>query len=148
MKNRVAHMLVAVYLVLLKNNDQVLMLLRQNTGYMDGKYGLIAGHVEKGERVTTSLCREAYEEAGIKIDPEQLKFIHAQQRVSEDNRVYIDFFFKADVWENTIENHEPNKCLELRWFSLNDLPPNTVPYIREVLQNHISHSGTFSGYGW
>jgi len=147
MKNRVTHMLVAVYLVLLKN-DQVLMLLRQNTGYMDGKYGLIAGHVEKGERITTSLCREAHEEAGIKIYPEQLEFIHAMQRVSADDSVYIDFFFKTDVWENNIKNHEPNKCLELRWFSLKELPNNTVPYIREVLQNHISHSGTFSENGW
>lgn len=77
-----------------------------------------------------------------------MEFIHTMQRISEDDSVYIDFFFKTDVWENNIKNREPDKCLELRWFSLKELPKNTVPYIREVLQNYISHSGTFSEYGW
>ena len=38
----------AVYLVLIKDG-KVLMLERKNTGYMDGWYSFIAGHVEKGE---------------------------------------------------------------------------------------------------
>ena len=44
-------MLIAVYLVLLRD-EQVLMLRRHNTGYEDGNYSVIAGHVERDERFT------------------------------------------------------------------------------------------------
>ena len=57
-------MFVAVYLLLLREGH-VLLLRRHNTGYEDGNYSVIAGHVDPGERVTQALVREAAEEAGI-----------------------------------------------------------------------------------
>ena len=38
----------APYIVTVKDNN-VLLQLRRNTGYCDGQYGLISGHVEKDE---------------------------------------------------------------------------------------------------
>ncbi len=58
--------IVAAYLVLQKD-DQVLLLQRQNTGYEDGNYSVIAGHVEPGETFTQAIIREAREEANVVI---------------------------------------------------------------------------------
>ena len=44
----------AVYLVL-RRDQRVLMMLRQNTGYMDGMWDLPAGHVDAGEPATLAL---------------------------------------------------------------------------------------------
>lgn len=55
----------AVFLLLIKNN-KVLLLKRQNTGYADGKYSLVSGHVDKGETMQEAIIREAKEEAGIR----------------------------------------------------------------------------------
>jgi len=44
--------------VVLRRGDEVLMLLRANTGYMDGFWAVPAGHVEKGESVVEAAVRE------------------------------------------------------------------------------------------
>jgi len=138
---------VAVYLALVREK-KVLLLKRQNTGFEDGNYGLIAGHVEKAESITQAVIREAKEESGISILPGQLNFFHAMQRFSRNDRVYLDFFFSAESWDGEITNREPEKCSDLNWFALNDLPDNIIPYIRNTLQNYLGKSIYFSEQGW
>ncbi len=67
---------IAVYLIL-KREEETLLLLRQNTGYMDGFYGLVSGHVENDESAVTAMIREAHEESGITIKEENCS--HDQQ---------------------------------------------------------------------
>ncbi len=137
---------VAVYLVLIKKH-RVLLLRRKNTGFEDGNYGLIAGHVEKGESIIQAVIREADEEAGIRIRAEQLTFFHAMQRFSIKERVYLDFFFSAESWYGEITNREPEKCSALAWFDLDNLPDNMIPYIKNTLQNCLFKSIYFSQHG-
>jgi 8-oxo-dGTP pyrophosphatase MutT (NUDIX family) len=138
----------AAFLALIVNK-KILLLHRQNTGYEDGKYSLIAGHVEKGESFTKCVIREAKEEAGITIQPQDLKVVHVMQRWSSKykyDRNRIDVFFTTKKWIGEITNTETEKCKDLTWFDLDKLPENIIPCIKEVIEN-IQQNIFYSEYG-
>jgi 8-oxo-dGTP diphosphatase len=113
--------------VLLRRGNQTLLLKRQNTGYEDGNYGLPAGHIEFGETVKSAAVREAYEETGVNIEEADLEVIGVMHRPKDVT--YVDFFLICHKWSGEISNREPEKCSELMWTELDDLPPNMVPYV-------------------
>jgi 8-oxo-dGTP diphosphatase len=136
--------LVAVHLLFIKN-DEILLLRRFNTGYEDGNYSVVAGHVDAGETVTQAAVREAFEEAGVVLKPEDLQVVHIINRKSNDERV--DFFVTVKAWSGEIRNMEPDKCDDLAWFPLTDLPANMIPYVRFALGNY-QKGLLYSEFGW
>jgi mutator protein MutT len=138
----------ASYLFLEKEN-KILLLRRYNTKYEDGKYSMIAGHVDPGETFSQCIVREAKEEAGIFIAPEDITVAHIMQRNSQKpiNNERIDVFFTVKKWTGEIQNKEPQKCDDLSWFDINNLPENTIPYIKHVI-TCISNNVFYSEYGW
>ena len=117
-----------VYLVLIRAG-KILLSRRFQTGYEDGNYSMIAGHADGGETMREAIAREAKEEAGIKIDTKGLKHLLTMHRWCGDHE-RIGFYFTTEKWDGDIRNTDPNKCDDLSWFSLNQLPDNTIPYIR------------------
>ncbi len=138
----------ASYLTLFQDN-KILLLRRTNTGYEDGNYSMIAGHVEAGETFTDCIIREAKEEAGIIITEKDLKVAHVLHRNSEKNEKYerVDIFFVAKKWDGEIINKEPHKCDDLSWFDLDNIPINTIPYIKHIIQE-IKKWNNYSEFGW
>jgi ADP-ribose pyrophosphatase YjhB (NUDIX family) len=135
----------AVYLIPLKEN-KVLLSRRFNTGWMDGKYSLISGHLDGNESVSSAMMREAYEEAKIIITKNDLEPVTVLHRKSPDQE-YIDFFFVTKNWEGEISIGEHDKCDDLSWFEIDSLPENTLPYIKEVISNY-KNKIAFSESGW
>ena len=118
-----------------------MLLKRANTGYQDGKYSVPAGHLDGGELASHAMCREAKEEIGVNVNSNDLKFVHVTHRLNgsiEDER--IDFFFEASKWEGEVKNREPDKCDDLSWFNVNNLPENIIPHVRIVLEQSINGS--------
>jgi len=136
--------LVAVHLFFLQDN-QILISRRFNTGYEDGQYSVVAGHVDSGETVTQAAIREAKEEVGVSLLPANLQFVHVMNRKSDDER--IDFFMIVNNWIGEITNTEPNKCDDLRWVKFSDLPDNTIPYVRRAIELYQANI-TYSEFGW
>lgn len=123
----------ATYLVLAKDN-QILLLRRFNTGYQDGNYSLVAGHLDGGETAKECMIREAREEVGIDLNPEDLEVVHVLHHISTD-REYFDIYIRASHWAGEVTNMEPEKCDELMWCDLNALPDNILPDIKQVLED-------------
>ncbi len=125
-------------------DKKILLLRRANTGFEDGNYGLPAGHAEAHESFTNAAIREINEEIGVHFLPEQLSVAHVMHRRGADERV--DFFFTTSA-DGKPQNLEPEKCDDLNWFPLNNLPSNTIPYIRAAIENF--QKGIFySEFGW
>ena len=135
---------VTVHLFFFRGN-QILMLRRFNTGYADGKYSVPAGHLDGGETVIAAAAREAMEEVGVRIDPLDIEFSSVMHRLDGEERV--DFFVKIRDWAGEPSNTEPEKCDELRWVDMNELPASTIPYIRQALRNHFQEN-RFDEFGW
>lgn len=134
----------AVYLLPIKGN-KVLLSRRFNTGWMDGQYSLISGHIDGQETVFEAMVREAWEEAGLKIDQKDLIPATVVHRKSDVE--YIDFFFIIKKWSGTPIIKEPNKCDDLSWYSLDNLPKNLLPFIVEALNNYKNKTAFFAS-GW
>ena len=132
------------HLLLLQNNH-VLLLRRQNTGYEDGNYSVIAGHIEKNETARQGMAREASEEAGLAISLQDLVLCHVMHRKSDDERV--SFFFKAERWMGEPRNLEPHKCGDLSWFHVDSLPANVIPYIQQAIEKTL-RGEAYSEHGW
>lgn len=135
---------ICVYLVL-KEGEKTLFSLRQNTGYEDGKWGLVSGHSETNEAAKQALCREAHEEAGININPRDLEVIHVMHRKTE--RENIDIFMQCSAWQGELINREPEKCGGLAFFSKESYPTEIVGYIQRALEN-IDQQKIYDEHGW
>ena len=104
----------ASYVFLLRDGvagTEVLLQLRQNTGFMDDHWAAAAaGHVEKGETAYDAARREAREE--IDVDDLDLEFVTSMQRTRGGEPIdeRIDFFFTARSWSGEPRIVEPAKA--------------------------------------
>lgn len=135
----------ASYLIL-RDDEEVLLMKRKKTGFKDSMYSLVAGHVDKGENFRQAMVREAEEEIGIELDIEDLDTTTVMHRRSGD-AVYVDIFFVAEDWKGQPSNEEPEKCGDLKWFNRNDLPENTIDYVEKVVEE-MEEGMEYQEVGW
>ena len=121
------------------------MLRRFKTGWGDGNYSLVFGHLDGGETVSQAMIREASEEARITVDKDDLVPAVVIHRMS--NVEYVDFFFVAKKWKGEPEIGEPDKCNDLSWFPLDNLPNNLLPHVKEALEKYKNKVPFFES-GW
>ena len=93
--------LVAVHLFLVKDG-RILLLRRYNTGYEDGNYSVVAGHIDGGEKLRSAMVREAREEAGIDISPSNLRVVGVMHLM--EDREYVSFFLHTSEWSGEVVN--------------------------------------------
>ena len=111
--------------------DEVLLLRRANTNYMDGKWDFAgSGHVEAGETASQAVCRELLEETGLVAQPEDTVFLHLSHRVKEPT--YYDIYFEIRQWTGEPAIREPEKCSAMSWFPVDDLPRDMIPNRRRA----------------
>lgn len=140
----------AVMVMLSRKNEagqeEILLQKRQNTGYMDGYWDFSAsGHVEENESMKMAACREAEEEIGIDIkieDFEPMCIIHKNK-----GRIYYNGYFKVTKWGKKPRINEPEKCEEIRWFKIDELPENLIEDRVQAIENY-KNGIYYSEFGW
>ena len=134
-------MVPAAYLLLLREGPagtEVLLHLRQGTGYRDGHWAVLAGHVEAGESVLEAAVREAAEEAGVEValdDLEPLCTVHRTLRGGGPIDQRADFFLATRRWAGEPRVAEPAKAAAMGFYPLSALPETCVPHERLVLDS-------------
>lgn len=131
----------AIFPIILQEKDdtiQILLHRRKNTGYQDGKWDIAAsGHVDEGETAKMAVVRECAEELGIDVKIKDLSFVHLSHRVSNTGgRTYYDIYFVVNKYNGIPKVIEPDKCSELRWFKIDDLPNEIIDIRKIVLDNY------------
>jgi ADP-ribose pyrophosphatase YjhB (NUDIX family) len=138
----------AAALVFLIRDEEILLMRRANAKWANGQYTIPSGHIDEGESASEAAARETLEEVGVQINPKSLQFVHVLHRQNTESRdVYVDFFFVANEWEGEPSNCEPEHCDDVSWFSLNELPDNIVPFVKDVIKAYLDKS-VYSELGW
>ena len=132
MKERFQNGIVAD-LLMVKNEDgkkKILLSKRKNTGYKDGEYELPGGHLEENEDLYEAMIREAKEELGISLNRQDLNIVHIMHHYTGKRMNFI-----LEVEKSNLEPRimEVDKCEELKWVEINNLPKNTMEKVKIII---------------
>lgn len=101
--------------------DEKILLLKRQGAHGSGTWSLPGGHLEWNESLEDCAKRETAEEAGIEIK-NPLFFAVTNDIMNDEDRHYITIFMKATEFSGEPKICEPERCAEMEWFSLDDLP--------------------------
>lgn len=126
---------VSVFLFL-QHEGKLLILKRSNTGWMDGYFSVPAGAIDGGETIQDAVIREAKEEIGVVVKPEQASLAHTMHCFTGEDE-WLGQFFITNSWESEPKLNEPEKHSELTWVKFDHLPDNMLPYVRQAIENVV-----------
>ncbi len=136
--------------LLLTRRDNVLLALRQGTGFADGMWNLPSGKAETAETAVAAVVREAHEELGIRLSSHEINFAAAVHCRNSDTDIRLGLFFQAAAKETPLDvpyNAEPHKCAKLAWYPMTMLPAATMPYSALGISLY-QHNAYFGTTGW
>lgn len=138
--------------VLLFRGGRILLQRRANTGWNDGKWNLVGGHIENEETIEDCIIREAREELNIKINKEDLEIVHCMQHKTD--RQTIQFYVACDKFEREpkiqpelVNGNVVYKADKLDWFDLDKLPNEIIPSAKLAIQS-FAQGKAFSQRGY
>lgn len=123
----------AVHIILI-NDNKILLQKRKGSKLWPGYYALPAGHIDEGETQYDALVREAKEELGIEINPNDIinNYVVLRRNFFEiDGKMlepYIDYYFEIKKYNGVPKIIEEDKCDELLWADVNNLPEPFINY--------------------
>lgn len=130
--------------LILKKNNRILLMRRFNTGWNDGKYALMGGHVEDMENPVDAVIREAREELRLNLEKENLNY-KMTMPVFPDH-IYI--YFECENFDGEPINNEPNECDDVRFFDIENLPENMIDADRQALRSIYGENLDFDTFGY
>jgi 8-oxo-dGTP diphosphatase len=107
----------AVYAIIRNEQGEILFSQRKNTGFMDGRYHLPAGHMDGNETMVAAMIRELKEELDIDVLENDIRVVHISHRESI-NREYFDAYLEVSRFTGIPKINEPEKCSTLNYFNI------------------------------
>lgn len=126
----------AIYMIIKNENGEILFQRRCGSKLWPDFLGLPAGHVDKGEDVYQALVREAREELNIDINVKNIEDTFVVNRINKNLKPYYDVYFVIKNYKGIIKINEPNKCQELKWVLLDNMPDDVIEFEKIALTNY------------
>jgi len=120
---------------------------RHNTSYGNGMYTVPSGGIDGNETAKDAAIRETAEESGVTLIPGEVSLVHVMHRRKPDGEEWMDMFFKADSWDGEPRINEPHRFDDVGWYSMDNLPENTLDFVRSALQE-IQQGNVYSDFGF
>jgi len=136
----------SVFMLLIDKDNNVLLIKRSNTGWMDGFYSVPAGALDGKETLLQAVIRETMEEVNVLVSEKNIQLVHTMHNMTHEEE-WIGSFFVARHWEGTPQVNEPEKHSEVRWVSIKNLPENIIPYVQRACNGYIENN-SYSEFGW
>jgi len=127
--------LAAVYLIIKNDEGKVLLQRRQGTKLWPGFLALPAGHIDEGENAIDAVIREAKEELDIEICEDDIVDSFVANRRNKSLKPYFDIYFEISSYKGKLTINEPDKCSELKWCDINNLPNDMIDFEVEAIVN-------------
>lgn len=125
----------AIYLIIKNSEGKMLLQRRQGTKLWPGFLALPAGHVDEGENVYDAAIREAREELSITITKQDIIDSFVVNRRNKSLSPYFDVYFEISSYKGQIKINEPEKCSELKWVDINNLPNDMIDFEIDAIRN-------------
>lgn len=133
--------------VILRDGDKVLLSQRGGP-YGYGRWHAPSGKLDQGEPLSQGAARELREETGVEVDPDHLRLVHVVHHRQSATVERIGLFFEATEWQGEPVNREPEKCLDLRWWSVHELPEDIIEYPAAGLRGYLDGAQALTEHGW
>ena len=128
----------SVYLIIKNENDEILLQRRQGTKLWPGFLALPAGHIDEKENAYDAVIREAKEELGIEISISNIVDTFVVNRRNKSLMPYYDVYFEINGYKGDIQISEPEKCSELVWSDINNLPEDMIDFEIDAIKKNQS----------
>lgn len=132
--------------VIFRKDSKIAFVLRENTTWMNGYYGLPSGKIEKNESATQAAIREAKEEVGVELIAENMRPVLVMHRCGDDSE-WVDFMFEAVSWKGELVNAEPHLHSRVEWLDPKNLPENVISPVRAAIEA-IEAGKAYAEFGW
>jgi 8-oxo-dGTP diphosphatase len=124
---------------LIVNEGKVLLLKRvDDDEFRPGQWDFAGGGIERGETVLAGVCREIFEETGIRISESALREITAPELVSDDPNAEKHIFL-AHV-DSSVITRDPREHSDHGWYEPEEaLLQFAHPFYGRALRYVIDH---------
>lgn len=127
-----SHPRVGVGVLLVDGSGNVLLTLRTRPPEA-GCWSIVGGKLDYLETLEACAVREAREEAGLEIVIERLLCI-TNHRLPNEKQHWVSPAYLGRVLAGRAHNCEADKTRDVRWFPLDQLPPNLTMTARNAIQ--------------
>ena len=130
---------VGVGVLLVDESGRVLLTLRKFPPEAEC-WSIVGGKVNFLETVESCAVREALEEVGLQIAIDRLLCI-TDHLLPDEGQHWVSPAYLGKILGGSVQNCEPHKTREVRWFAMDELPPNLTITARNAIAAYTRRDG-------